>query len=78
MLILSSSSFFIAYEENSVPEARREEISSKLANLPSQPPPGQEPQSLKTEGATAKVGILVQAHCVARFVHLTIDVNCHS
>ncbi|XP_013890052.1 CUE domain-containing protein 2 [Austrofundulus limnaeus] len=42
-----------AYEENSVPEAGREEISSKFTGLP--PPPGQEPQFLKTEGATAKL-----------------------
>lgn len=70
--------FFFAYEENSVPNARREEISSKLTSLPSQPPPGQEPQCLKTEGATAKVVILVQALCVPCFVHLSIDVNYHS
>ncbi|XP_017283980.1 CUE domain-containing protein 2 [Kryptolebias marmoratus] len=44
-----------AYEENTVTKARGEEISLKLTSLPSRPPAGQEPQCLKTEGATAKL-----------------------
>ncbi|XP_037536190.1 CUE domain-containing protein 2 [Nematolebias whitei] len=55
MFSLASKLATARTSENSVPEARREEISSKLTNLPSQPPPGKEPQCLKTEGATAKL-----------------------
>uniref|UniRef100_A0A1A8GHP9 CUE domain containing 2 n=1 Tax=Nothobranchius korthausae TaxID=1143690 RepID=A0A1A8GHP9_9TELE len=45
-----------AFEENNVPKSRTEEVSLKVTSLPSQHPPGQEPQCLKpqTEGATAK------------------------
>uniref|UniRef100_A0A1A7YJ51 CUE domain containing 2 n=1 Tax=Iconisemion striatum TaxID=60296 RepID=A0A1A7YJ51_9TELE len=45
-----------AFEENNVPKSRTEEVSLKLTTPPSQHPPGQESQCLKTqtEGATAK------------------------
>uniref|UniRef100_A0A1A8NUX7 CUE domain containing 2 n=1 Tax=Nothobranchius rachovii TaxID=451742 RepID=A0A1A8NUX7_9TELE len=56
MFSLASKLATARTSENNVPKSRTEEVSLKVTSLPSQHPPGQEPQCLKpqTEGATAK------------------------